>query len=334
MSLSVIAVLSWAIVSAQGGTDFKTPPSVDGKPVAVKIGFYAVDFARVTSREESFDLTGYVEMNWTDPRLAVPKAERKNASRPMDASKIWTPRIFFDNALESPRFHNEPVVECDDEGHASSWAIVSGKFSVPMDLSKFPFDRQDLNVHIGSFFQEDVQKFVEMPDLTIVGDEAFVTDWTIREPSAKVESHRYVPTQDAYSRLVYGVSVTRRSTFYVWRVMMPLTLLALVAWAAFWFEPVGLQPQISTCMAALIALVAFNFAIDFSLPKVAYLTLIDKHALIGFAFVTIAVVGVTVIHYFVTRNRLQLAKKIQLIFRIVFPIAYAIAVVVNLRSLI
>ena len=86
--------------------------------------------------------------------------------------------------------------------------------------------------------------------------------------------------------------------------MVPLTLLAAVSWAAFWFEPVGLQPQISTCMAALIALVAFNFAIDFALPKVAYLTLIDRHALIGFGFVAAAVVVVTLVHVAVTARPL------------------------------
>jgi len=35
-----------------------TAPVVEGKPIEVAIGFYALDFARVTSRDESFDLTG------------------------------------------------------------------------------------------------------------------------------------------------------------------------------------------------------------------------------------------------------------------------------------
>ena len=107
--------------------------------------------------------------------------------------------------------------------------------------------------------------------------------------------------------------------------MLPLTLLAVVSFAVFWFEPVGLQPQISTCMASLIALVAFNFAIDFSLPKVAYLTLIDKHALIGFGFVAAAVVEVVLVHRAVVGNRVPAALRIQHISRLVFPIAYALA---------
>ena len=112
--------------------------------------------------------------------------------------------------------------------------------------------------------------------------------------------------------------------------MVPLTLLALVAWAAFWFEPVGLQPQISTCMASLISLVAFNFAIDFSLPKVTYLTLIDKHALIGIGFVALSVVSVTLIHIAVTKKGMETTYTIQRVVRWAFLPAYALAVAVNL----
>ena len=69
-----LVFLSSAMASqtAPGGSSAKAePPSVGGKPVEVAIGFYAIDFARVTSREESFDVTGYLELSWRDPGLAA-----------------------------------------------------------------------------------------------------------------------------------------------------------------------------------------------------------------------------------------------------------------------
>src|SRR5262249_51745815 len=160
------------------------------------------------------------------------------------------------------------IVEVDAAGNVSSWVILSGKFSAPMDLSRFPFDHQVMPVRLTANEDDSVFRFRVKPELVMVGDEAFATDWAIIRPSSRVERHQYTPGQGGYPRFGHEVELARRSTFYVWRVMVPLTLLAIVSWAAFWFEPVGLQPQISTCMAALIALVAFNFAIDFSLPKV------------------------------------------------------------------
>ena len=182
-----------------------SPPSADGQPVEVAIGFYALDFARVTVREESFDVTGYLELSWRDPRLALPGGEgpKPGSGRRVDAGRIWTPRLLFENALEPPRYHGEPVVEADEHGLVTSWAVLSGKFSAPMDLRRFPFDRQVLRVRIGAFEDESVVRFAVKRELVIVDEEAFVSDWTVGGPRARVDAHRYVPGQEAYPRYEY-----------------------------------------------------------------------------------------------------------------------------------
>jgi hypothetical protein len=333
----VLGLLAQPAVSrAPQAQGMLSAPAGSGKPVEVAIGFYAYDFARVTPRDESFDLTGYLELSWRDPRLELPAADRAATKelRRMDAARVWTPKVYFENALEQPRQHADPVIEVDPDGMITSWSIVSGKFSSTLHLERFPFDRQRLAVRIGAFEDESIMKFQVKNELVLLGEDAFLTDWTIVNPEARIDSHRFVPGQAVYPRFTYEVEINRRATFYVWRVMVPLFFLALVPWAAFWFEPVGLQPQISTCLASLIALVTFNFAIDFSLPKVVYLTLIDKHALIGFAFVVLSVAAVTVIHLAVTNNRLQQALAIQRVVRWIYLPAYLLAVLMNLGVLI
>jgi hypothetical protein len=313
---------------------FLAVPAGVGQAVDVSIGFYALDFARVTSWDESFDLTGYLELSWRDPRLALPAAERDEAHRKpwrrVDSSKLWMPRVFFENALEQPRPHADPVIEVDPDGVVWSWSIVSGKFSTAMDLHRFPFDRQVLTVRIGSFEDESTIRLHVKNELVLLGDAAFITDWTIGAPSAQVDTHRYVHGQEKYSRFLYNVDVQRRSTYYVWRVMLPLTLLAIVPWFAFWFEPAQLQPQISTCMASLISLVAFNFAIDFALPKLVYLTLIDRHALLCFGFVVASVALVTAVHLAVFHDRMPRACSIQRWARQLYLPAYVVLAFLNL----
>jgi hypothetical protein len=335
-ALALVFLAASGRATVEDGPDATSAPVVDGKPLEVAIGFYVLDFARITSRDESFDVTGYLELTWRDPRLAGEgTSSKRGATRRLDAKQIWTPRVFFENAVEQPKFHNDPVVEVDDQGMVTSWAIITGKYSVPMDLKRFPFDRQVLPVRIGAFEDQSVMTFVVKRDMVQVAADAFVTDWTIEknQVSARVDSRVYVRGDNAYSRYVYTVPVVRRATFYLWRVLLPLTLLTVVSWSIFWFEPVGLQPQISTCLASLIALVAFNFAIDFSLPKVAYLTLIDKHALIGFGFVAAAVVEVALVHVAVTRGRTASALSIQRAARWGFPLAYVLAIAINVSVL-
>ena len=142
------------------------------------------------------------------------------------------PRIFFENAVEQPRLHAGPVIEVDPDSVVWSWAILSVRFSTPMQLERFPFDWQVLSAQIGSFEDESVWKFHVKNELVLVGDDAFLTDWRIVKPAAWVDSHRYVSRQAAYSRFIYEIAVERRATFYVWRVTIPLGLLAVVSWAA------------------------------------------------------------------------------------------------------
>jgi hypothetical protein len=74
--------------------------------------------------------------------------------------------------------------------------------------------------------------------------------------------------------------------------------------------------------------VTFNYAIDFSLPKVAYLTFIDRYTLTSFAFVLSATFVVSTIHVLLRRRREETALRLQATARWAFPIAFVAAVVV------
>jgi Neurotransmitter-gated ion-channel ligand binding domain len=300
-----------------------TPPVQDGQPVEVGVGFHIVDFGRITAREESFDVTAHLELRWRDPRLAAGAGD----------GKIWTPKLNFDNAAEAPKPHGDPLIEIDPDGWVTSRSILSGKFSTPLDLRKFPFDAQDLVVRISLFGDQSKVRFTPLHESMHMHDDAFITDWSFLNQNYQVKSRQYRPDGDEYSTMEYLVRVKRRSTFYLWRVLLPLTLLSLIPTLVFWFEPTNLQPQISTCMGTLIAMLAFGYSVDFALPKVAYLTMIDRHAMIGFLFATAATIGVAVVHRFVARESVPRALKAQKILRVLYPAAYLIAAGLNFALL-
>ncbi|WP_083713056.1 hypothetical protein [Paludisphaera borealis] len=310
VSLSAAADSAWIV----GGPN--PPPVEDERPVEVGIGFHIVDFGRITAREESFDVTAHLELRWRDPRLAHGAGD----------GKIWTPRLNFDNAAEAPKPHGDPRIEVAPDGWVTSRSIVSVKFSTPLDLRRFPFDAQDLVVRLSLSSDQSQVQFTPLPESMHLHDDVFVTDWSLLKQNYQIKSRRYRPGGDEYSVMEYLVRVKRRSTFYVWRVLLPLTLLALFPTLVFWFEPTNLQPQISTCMATLIAMLAFGYSVDFAVPKVAYLTMIDRHAMIGFLSATAATIGVAVVHRSVAAGSVPSALKIQRPLRVLYPVAYLLAV--------
>lgn len=331
-------VLTLAACAASGwdgpirGDEATTRPPIDDGPVTVEVAVQILDFARVSSRDESFDVTAFVETRWVDPRLARSEggSGRRRRLRP---SQIWTPRLFFPNALEAPKEHGDPEAEVTDDGHVSFGRILSGKFSADLDLRSFPFDRQRLPMRIGSYYDRREIRLTFRPEEVTLADKAFLTDWDILGVVATPTEATYDLGNEPYNEILVVSRVARRPTFFVYRVLIPMTLLVMVSWLAFWFEPVGLQPQISTCMAVLISLAAFNFGMDFAMPKQNYLTFIDCHALLGFAIVAASSAVVAAVHRLVIAGKVPAALRIQRLARWSLPALYALAVGVEVATM-
>lgn len=300
-------------------------PGEEGNRIKVSLGIYLIDFARINLREESFDMAGYLDVSWTDPTIALKPEERRGKVRRFRPGRIWAPALEFVNAVEQVVSEREGDLYATDDGKVTQRVRFSHKFQSPLRLKRFPFDTQELTIVVAPFdpFADDLDLAI---DQSRVGKlpEASVTDWEIREVDAAV-----VPSSLGTNgeKFLFTVKLDRRSTFYVWRVLLPMTLLVVASWLVFWFDVANLQPQISTGLAILLSLVTFTYAIDFSLPKVAYLTFIDRYTLTAFLFVLAAIFAVAAMHVVYKRQGEAKAARIQAMLRPIFPSCFVIAVV-------
>lgn len=342
-----IALIAIAIVGPDPGTG---PPAIQGpsqsranvapplrgdEPVDVQLGFLVLEFSRVDAREESFGLTAFLSMTWHDPRLALPESERDDTGRPrrFRPTDIWTPSLFFPNALDEVVWQERDAeAEVSPDGTVIWGGILSGKFAFVMHLQRFPFDEQILPIRVAS--QDDAHEVRLVPHPPSIGRSRRVslTDWDVGEAVGHAANDTYPPDTIPYSHVNIETEIERRSTFYVWRVMVPISFLVMASWMVFWFEPVNLQPQISTSLGLLLSLVTFHFGVDFALPKVTYLSLVEKHAIQGMIFVLSTAVCVTMIHRLVVTERLALALRFQRRARWIMPVAYVVSVIAEFAS--
>lgn len=300
-------------------------PGEGGKRIGVSIGVFLIDFARINLREESFDMAGYLDVRWTDPSLALAGAERRGMARRYRPGQVWSPALEFVNAVEQVLAEREGDIYADDDGRCAQRIRFSHKFQSAFSLRRFPFDRQTLTVVVAPFdpIARDIALVIDQKRVGKLSD-ASVTDWDVGAVTARLE-----PTpggEPGEQRLLFETAIRRHATFYIWRVLLPMTLLVIASWTVFWFEPTNLQPQISTGLAILLSLVTFTYAVDFSLPKVAYLTFIDRYTLTAFAFVLGAIFTVSTIHVILRRGNAERGQAIQARCRRVFPLAFLAAV--------
>ena len=329
---TALAILAWACfapaavpAAARGGyPEHPSPvhwPGEGGKTVRVKLGMYLIDFARVNIREESFDVAGYLDTSWTDPSLALKPGGAPAGVRRYRPGEIWSPELEFVNAVEQVKAEREGDLYVDGAGGVVQRVRFSHKFSASLDLKRFPFDRQVLTIVVAPFdtFARDIDLVVDRGRVGRLKDVS-VSDWDILGVDARTEAP---PGGDpSETRFLFEVKVKRKSNFYTWRVLLPLTLLVLASWTVFWFDPTSLQPMISTGLAILLSLTTFNYAIDFSLPKVAYLTFIDRYVIASFAFVLSVTFAVAAIHVTFRARGEGAAARLQRLCRAAFPFAY------------
>ena len=275
-------------------------------PLEVSVGVVLVDFARINAREESFDIQGYLNLSWRVPSLAG-KGDRR-----MFRDELWAPNIDFVNALEPVKVQNEAVFHVSDDGMveervrfrassprrwtsggsrstSSTWRSTSSRSSGPSTRSSSRSTRPGSG---GT-------------------TRAFLSDWEIGDVHAMCSTTRHTSLDQTRARFKLIIDVRRRSTFYVWRVLLPLILLVVASWGVFWVDPAQLQPQISTVVAVLLSIVIFNITIDFALPKVAYFTFIDTHALMSYSFMISSIGTVFLIHHRLNVRGIEAARAVQ-----------------------
>ena len=74
--------------------------------------------------------------------------------------------------------------------------------------------------------------------------------------------------------------------YYVWKVLAIVYLLIVSMFVIFVMDPVeDFADRINICLTLILAAVAFLYVVGEQLPKVPYLTLLDKLLLISFFFI-------------------------------------------------
>jgi hypothetical protein len=174
--------------------------------------------------------------------------------------------------------------------------MLSSKF----ELRRFPFDAQRLIVIIHPFLVYGPQIKFKLDETSTWTASEFqiyssLAQWRLLSLQSQV---LMVPTYGGLSmpEARFEIKVARRSSFYLWKVFIPLLLMVFLSWAVFWIEAGDLSNQIQVAVTTILTVIAFAFAISATMPRLPYLTYIDAFFLECYIFVFIAVVELMTVH--------------------------------------
>lgn len=317
-----------SIAPRSSEVDLKTPPNSNG-PTEVRAGLFVDELRDIDPVQSSYQFRGIVTVSWCDPRHAfdprVEGVEEKVFYGPEAAAQIdrgWTARGFPVNQVDELKI-TERVIRIQADGTVSGDLNISVRLSANFDLRRFPFDSQQLTLEIQSFTW-DAEQVVMVADASKTGfaEDFEIPEWTITGVRAHEERVDVIRSTKPYSQFVLTIDIERKSGFYLWKVMLPLLIIVALSWSIFWMLDEKFGIRVRTSATGILTIVAYQFVASQNLPRVGYLTLMDKIMVISFLLL-----GVTVLEsYIVSRYQAdnpERAHSIDRAARWIFPLSYA-----------
>jgi Neurotransmitter-gated ion-channel ligand binding domain/Neurotransmitter-gated ion-channel transmembrane region len=298
----------------------------EDRPVGVKVGLYVSNLAEINQSSETFDVAGYLFYTWRDGRLAYSAKQMGTNTRSVKLDDIWHPALEMVNFKESKA--SDTTVTVSPNGTVIAQERFSKTLSSGLDLQRFPFDREQLQVVIESLLYplNDV-RFVTDKDKLAIGKDSFVSlsEWTIQGIRGLDGKSFFPPEQQEYSRVTMDISIQRNSGFYLFKVMMPLLLITIASWSVFWIDAKEFSTQITIAFTNLLTVVALLLVVNDALPRVGYLTFMDGFTMLCFAAILAVIVELIWAHRWESRDDHDQAQKIHVMARWIVPSGFLLS---------
>lgn len=197
-----------------------------------------------------------------------------------------------DNCSEKFEFMNGRATTIEkiyDNGTDKYWRIQA-QLSSDIDLRKYPFDAQSLNVIIEDKVNA-IDSLIYVPDeeLTGLDEAAFVAGWEIANWSIYSDVHEYEVYGEQYSRLQISVGIQRVFLNSFIRNFLPVIFIIIVVVISYIMDLDKILNRITLQAGALTAAVMFHVAILSQIPPLGYMTFADKFMILTYFFLVLSV---------------------------------------------
>lgn len=294
--LSVAYALLAALLLGLIASAMATPAHAEeAAPQQVIVGAYINDIQELDTERGTYTIDFYMWFRWKDPQV-----DPTDSIEVMNSNAMENTTSSATGGVSGRPFPSEPRVMPD--GSKYQGFRYQGVFSKNMDLHRFPFDIQRLNVLLEDVNQDNRQlEFV--PDTTpvTINEQVTIPGFQIGTPTLTVVSHKYptafgdltAPPTPTYSRIVLAVPVARDALPYLVKIMLPIFIVVLIT-SLIYMIPARLEEaRTGIGITAMLTMVALQWTTDADLPSVEYLMMVDVIYIVSMAYILVAM-GYTV----------------------------------------
>ncbi len=228
------------------------PPPAD-QPTQVRLGLYLMDVLAIDDSKQTVTIDFGISATWIDPRLA------DKVGQIIPIEDAWAPNLQLISDKDIRRSRPD-VLHIFEGGRVEYLQRFIGEMRHTSDLKNFPFDDQEIAIRLITPLHSPEQiKLVE--DASRTGQTArwSLVGWDYAKGEWVNDPYDFTPAGRNIAGAAYQFKIHRQSGFYIWKVLIPLSLVVLMAWAVFWIDASNSGSQISVGYTAILTLVAYRF---------------------------------------------------------------------------
>lgn len=283
----------------------------------VSISILVLDIITIDDANQRVILDFVVELEWMNKNLKNKWKEKKIVS--MD--DVWTPKIQILNDYNLEKKLKD-LVEINPDGSVIYRQRFIGGISSRHNYSEFPLDDFLIKIQLISIVPDELILVVNKSFSEQQTSNYSISGWMVGSEWIEVgvgeERIKNLPN------LTYFIAVKRKVNFYIWKIIIPLAVIVFMSWLVFWVDPIHISAQLTVGATAMLTIIAYQFTLSDLIPPVSYLTRLDIFILISNIIVFIALLEAVLTSNLVSRNKKKIARKIDYVSRIIFPVVYTI----------
>ncbi|KAL3311863.1 hypothetical protein Ciccas_009553 [Cichlidogyrus casuarinus] len=218
-----------------------------------------------------------------------------------DWAHSWTPKLYIENTVGEAREQVYQMITFNEFGHAFlvEKRRVSGIFLENLELDHFPFDVQDLTITVASNLSTAEIRLVNDPDEPHrINKQSFVAEQSLKdeqewylykhiETEQHELTHEYAEPGSFRPALSVKCRAARRPAYFIWNIFLVTFLICSLSLVTFAVDQNQPQSRLQLTFTLVLTLVAFKFVVNQCLPKISYLTYLDKYVISSLFILTI-----------------------------------------------
>jgi len=317
-------------------------PSVASLPTAkrLKVNFFMNMLSNIRSQTGDFTGDFYLDLFWQEPTLA--KGTDVTA---LDPVTVWNPQLVLVNSKNAKFLFEAYSNSAEPETNVQLSYRALGDFAATFDLHRFPFDQQEITIKLepsNGNSDTALLEFIDLNQAVVPSEQAYIQvipkgryidsqaiprEWTLESTRIRQQLYVYPHDQSTRSRFQIELTLVRQAGPYIWKYMLPLVLLALLAWLVCLLDGQALGIRLWLLAILFGTLVAFHTIQWRTLPSVAYLTYLDRFLLLHYSLMSTLLGFVFAIRFLYQGNYVRIANTIHWGLIFAYPALY---VVINL----